>query len=149
MFWWRNHSSFTLVAVQGQSREGAIRVLTLPYSVTILTCPLSSISMIWPKSILGWKGLILSTLFIFIATMSEILNFGCFCSCFLFVCWIISSLLGCQYGKPSRDLRFICLFYYWVASMANPVGICVSFFRFFRVGKSLACHSPAKWCLCA
>ena len=43
---------------------------------------------------------------------------------------------------------------YWVASMANPVGVCVSFvcfifIIFFRVGKSLACHSPAKWCLCA
>ena len=27
--------------------------------------------------------------------------------------------------------------------LPNPVGI------FFRVGKSFACHSPAKWCLCA
>ena len=57
-------------------------------------------------------------------------------------------------------------------AMANPVDVCVDFvvftglpygnpvgkwidFRFiffsifFRVGKSLACHSPAKWCLCA
>ena len=43
--------------------------------------------------------------------------------------------------------------------LPNPVGICVSFLGFilfsyffkifFRVGKSLACHSPAKWCLCA
>ena len=45
-----------------------------------------------------------------------------------------SSLLGCR--------------------MAIPVGKCVAFvpyvfFFFFRVGKSLACHSPGKWCLCA
>ena len=42
---------------------------------------------------------------------------------------------------------------YWVASMAIPVGKWVGFVRLiffiFRVGKSLACHSPAKWCLCA
>ena len=41
---------------------------------------------------------------------------------------------GLPYGNPSRKmgrfLRFI-------------------FFIFFRVGKSLACNSPAKWCLCA
>ena len=38
--------------------------------------------------------------------------------------------------------------------MAIPVGKWVdfrflSFSFFFRVGKSLACHSPGKWCLCA
>ena len=38
--------------------------------------------------------------------------------------------------------------------MAIPVGKWVEFLRFiififFRVGKSLACHSPGKWCLCA
>ena len=38
------------------------------------------------------------------------------------------------YGKPSRGLRLVCLFYF--------------FYFFFRVGKSLACHSPGKWCLC-
>ena len=39
------------------------------------------------------KGLILSTLFVFNASMSEILNFQLFfCFCFLFVCWIISLL---------------------------------------------------------
>ena len=39
------------------------------------------------------KGLILSTLFVFIANMSEIFNFQLFfCFCFLFVCWIISLL---------------------------------------------------------
>ena len=48
-------------------------------------------------------------------------------------------LLGCQYGNPSRKVGGICLFY---------------FFQFFycfifHVGKSLACHSPGKWCLCA
>ena len=34
---------------------------------------------------------------------------------------------------------------------AIPVGKWVEFLRFifFRVGKSLACHSPGKWCLCA
>ena len=33
---------------------------------------------------------------------------------------------------------------------AIPVGKWVEFLRFifFRVGKSLACHSPGKWCLC-
>ena len=41
---------------------------------------------------------------------------------------------------------------YWVASMAIPVGkwvgfVCLIVIIFFRVGKSLACHSPAKWCL--
>ena len=35
--------------------------------------------------------------------------------------------------------------------MAIPVGKWVDFpfYFFFRVGKSLACHSPGKWCLCA
>ena len=38
---------------------------------------------------------------------------------------------GLPYGKPSRKMgRFLR-------------------FIIFRVGKSLACHSPAKWCLCA
>ena len=34
---------------------------------------------------------------------------------------------------------------------AIPVGKWVEFLRFifFRVGKSLACHFPGKWCLCA
>ena len=34
---------------------------------------------------------------------------------------------------------------------AIPVGKWVEFLRFifFRVGKSLACHPPGKWCLCA
>ena len=57
-----------------------------------------------------------------------------------------------------------------ITGLPNPVGISVSFHGFllgclwqssrkmgrlllfffiFRVGKSLACHSPAKWCLCA
>ena len=34
----------------------------------------------------------------------------------------------------------------------NPSQKFGRFFRFifiFRVGKSLACHSPGKWCLCA
>ena len=44
-------------------------------------------------------------------------------------------------------------FFYWVASMAIPVGkwvgfVCFIFFVFFsfffRVGKSLACHFPGK-----
>ena len=43
-------------------------------------------------------------------------------------------LLGCQYGNPSRKVGGICLFYLLI---------------FFRVGKSLACHFPGKWCLCA
>ena len=39
------------------------------------------------------KGLILCTLFVFIASMSEIFNFQLFfCFCLLFVCWIISLL---------------------------------------------------------
>ena len=38
---------------------------------------------------------------------------------------------------------------YWVA-YGNPSRKMGRFLRFiFRVGKSLACHSPAKWCLCA
>ena len=59
---------------------------------------------------------------------------------------------GLPYGNPSRKVGGVCsvlFFFCWVASMANPVGICVPFrrfiiFIFFRVGKSLACHSPAK-----
>ena len=45
-----------------------------------------------------------------------------------------SLLLGCRIAIPVRKLvRFLRFL----------------FFIFFRVGKSLACHSPAKWCLCA
>ena len=49
-------------------------------------------------------------------------------------------LLGCQYGNPTRKMGNISLFF-----------ICFKFFLnfFFRVGKSLVCDSPAKWCLCA
>ena len=45
--------------------------------------------------------------------------------------------------------------FYWVASMAIPVGKWVGFVCFiitifyFRVGKSLAWHSPGKWRLSA
>ena len=42
-------------------------------------------------------------------------------------------LLGCHYGKHSRDLCFICFFFNFF-----------HFYFFFRVGKSLACHSPAN-----
>ena len=40
---------------------------------------------------------------------------------------------GLPYGNPSR----------------KKVAFVRCFFFFFRVGKSLDCHSPAKWCLCA
>ena len=40
-------------------------------------------------------------------------------------------ITGLPYGNPSRKMgRFLR-------------------FIIFRVGKSIACHSPAKWCLCA
>ena len=40
-------------------------------------------------------------------------------------------------------------FHYWVA-YGNPSRKMGRFLRFiFRVDKSLACPSPAKWCLCA
>ena len=47
------------------------------------------------------------------------------------------------YGKPSRGLRLVCLYYFFYYFL---LFFC---FLFFRVGKSLACHSPGKWCLCA
>ena len=57
----------------------------------------------------------------------------------------------------------IDVYLFHVTGLPYPVGICVSFvglilfilfssffvFVFFRAGKSLACNSPAKWCLCA
>ena len=36
-----------------------------------------------------------------------------------FISWVFLLLLGCQYGKPSRGLRLVCLLYYF------------SFFSFF------------------
>ena len=51
--------------------------------------------------------------------------------CKIFYSWQ-RFITGLPYGNPSRKMgRFIY------------------FILFFRVGKSLACHSPAKWCLCA
>ena len=46
------------------------------------------------------------------------------------------------------------LLFYWVAVWQSSwkMGRFLRFFFifiFFHVGKSLACHSPAKWCLCA
>ena len=72
-------------------------------------------------------------------------------------------LLGCQYGNPSRKMGiFLRCFIFtgfpvWqYQSPANqpPASITsqyhIIFFSFFsRVGKSLACHFPGKWCLCA
>ena len=47
-----------------------------------------------------------------------------------FIIYIFILITGLPYGNPSRKMG--------------------RFLRFiFRVGKSLACHSPAKWCLCA
>ena len=42
---------------------------------------------------------------------------------------------GLPYGNPSLEMEGIC-------------SVLLLFF-FFRVGKSLACHSPGKWYLCA
>ena len=44
-------------------------------------------------------------------------------------------LLGCQTQSESAFHFLVFL-------------ICIFSFYFFGVGKSLACHSPAKWCLC-
>ena len=44
------------------------------------------------------------------------------------------------------------LYFYWVAVGQSQSEIGWHLFGilfFFRVGKSLACHSPAKWYLCA
>ena len=49
-------------------------------------------------------------------------------------------LLGCLW-ETSRGLRLVRLFYLFY--------LFLFFCFFFRVGKSLACHSPGKWCLCA
>ena len=43
---------------------------------------------------------------------------------------------------------YIVFVIYWVAKSGWNLRIIFTYF-FFRVGKSLACHSPAKWCLCA
>ena len=75
--------------------------------------------------------------------------------------------------SKSRLLSLFNLYIYiLITGLLNPVGICGAFRRFllgclwqtqsesvfnfvgffvifFRVGKSLARHSPAKWCLCA
>ena len=82
-----------------------------------------------------------------------------------------STVYWVAYGKPSRNLCLIswvfllsclwqtqsrsafCLFVTGLpyGNTAIPVGKWVEFLRFifFRVGKSLACHSPGKWRLCA
>ena len=55
--------------------------------------------------------------------------------------------------KPSLQSA-VCILYLVTGlpygNTAIPVGKWVEFLRFifFRVGKSLACHSPGKWCLC-
>ena len=35
-------------------------------------------------------------------------------------------------AAPDDEVIIDCVAFYWVASMANPVGICVSFVCFFR-----------------
>ena len=51
----------------------------------------------------------------------------------------VDSVLEFQQNEPQNQqtilTRIIKLFYF--------------FLFFFRVDKSLACHSPSKWCLCA
>ena len=57
----------------------------------------------------------------------------------------------CAFEMLYRDL--IGLGHYWVAVWQYGIPSWkmgrISPFYFFRVGKSLACHSPGKWCLCA
>ena len=51
-----------------------------------------------------------------------------------------SLLLGCLWANPVQVcVLFVCFLFF----------LFFSFFFFFRVGKSFACHSPGKWCLCA
>ena len=45
------------------------------------------------------------------------------------------------YGQTQSRSAF-CLFVFFFFFF-------LVFFFFFRVGKSFACHSPGKWCLCA
>ena len=47
--------------------------------------------------------------------------------------------------SPQNRTLLYCKSFAIITGLLNPVGICVAFrrFVFFRVGKSLACHSPA------
>ena len=56
-----------------------------------------------------------------------------------------------QTQSRSAFCLFVCFLFTGLPYTAIPVGKWVEFLRFifFRVGKSLACHSPGKWCLCA
>ena len=63
-------------------------------------------------------------------------------------------LLGCLWANPVEAcVLFVCFLFTGLpyGNTAIPVGKWVEFLRFifFRVGKSLACHSPGKWRLCA
>ena len=62
----------------------------------------------------------------------------------------VAAIYWVAYGNPVG--KWVDYFFFTGLPMANPVEVCVDFvvfFIFFRVGKSLACHSPAKWWLCA
>ena len=60
------------------------------------------------------------------------------------ICLCATFITGLPMGKPSRGLHLVCLFYlfYYFYFLFFIIII------FFLVGKSLACHSPGKWCLC-
>ena len=71
--------------------------------------------------------------------------------CVLFVCFLFTVL---PYGKPSRKIGRFPFYFFTGLPYGKPsrkIGRFPFFFFsiFFRVGKSLACHSPGKWCLCA
>ena len=68
------------------------------------------------------------------------------------------SLSTCQPRSQCLSLPIYFLQSFWVQYFASTVDVpqatqCTLteglVFFIFRVGKSLACHSPGKWCLCA
>ena len=62
----------------------------------------------------------------------------------------MAAMMVYQTSPPGIELYFYSNTIFTGLPYGNPSRKMGRFLRFiFRVGKSLACHSPAKWCLCA
>ena len=67
--------------------------------------------------------------------------------------WFSDDYDSLRYTKEkTTGIKLITGLPVWQSQSESGWGICFFsflFFFFFRVGKSLACHCPAKWYLCA